>query len=592
MRGTTWKIGGLVAWALAVVAIAAVACKSGDRAKGDVSSDVVADRSGDSDMAGALDEAGEELGADDLRVAEVVTDALALLDQLGDSLLDVSATDAVEDQRSEELTPPDNGFSAGPYGYAPKEIAGPFKVNTLSGPFDFQATWSGGADSYLFLFYHPDYDYSKTLWNSSIKDLLKNSPQNVHYFFLSYTSTPLADMEELKVRVDAALADLGTASVWADRLHLVTVMPSSLDNWLGEFVKSKGYFAFGIDRFQRIRETGMLANVTGDGSGEMKYLAQEANYFNFEYDRELAMAAEGAVTVIPLFDAVEFANDGFVEVTLPSAEDMALFDTLSFDLTLGCKGGTDEGCGEWDYLANLYLCSVENPDDCSLEVGRWITAYRRGGRWVTDASSLLAMLKDGGSRRFRLNVSWQSYVTTLTIRLSNQGKGMRPVAWYPLWTGGEFNLTYNPAKLPVTLDIPATTKKAEVFGLITGHGFGADSANCAEFCNHTHHFYVNGTEYKKTHPIAGIGTGCQIQVKDGVVPNQFGTWPFGRGGWCPGLDVKPFVADVTPSVVKGGSNTLTYKALYFGNEYDPKPVENSSGFAARLDVTTYLILWE
>ncbi len=516
-----------------------------------------------------------------------------------DLLVDVPAGDVLADQKTDsepldqvdDSTPPDNGFGAGPYGYAPFETAGPFKVATLDGPFDFQKQWSGGQDSYLFLFYHPDYEYSTTLWNSSIKDLLKASPPNVHYFFLSYTNTPLADAEALKIRVDAALTELGATEAWSGRLHLVTVIPQTLVNWLGDFVKSKGYFAFGIDRFQRVREAGLLANVTGSGAGEMKFLAHEAIYFNFEWEREQVLNASDD-TVIPLFEAQEFANDGFVEVTLPAASEMATFDTLSFDLTLGCKDNLDDLCGEWDYLVNLYLCTAENPDVCNIEIGRWITAYHRGGRWITEASPVLAFLKEGGKHRFRLNVSGNTYVTSLALRMSNKGKGMRPVAWFPLWTGGEFNLTYNPSKLPMVQDVPDTTKRAEIFALITGHGFGNDTANCAEFCNHTHHFGVNGTEYTKTHPQAGLPTWCQMMVKDGVLPNQYGTWPFGRGGWCPGWDVKPFVADVTSSIIKGGPNTLTYKALYYGNDFSPKPPAEPSGFPGRIDATTYLVLWE
>src|SRR5207302_4969362 len=35
------------------------------------------------------------------------------------------------------------------------------------------------------------------------------------------------------------------------------------------------------------------------------------------------------------------------------------------------------------------------------EIGRWITTYHREGRWVTDASGMLALLHSGGMRRFR-----------------------------------------------------------------------------------------------------------------------------------------------------------------------------------------------
>lgn len=47
--------------------------------------------------------------------------------------------------------------------------------------------------------------------------------------------------------------------------------------------------------------------------------------------------------------------------------------------------------------------------------------------------------------------------------------------------------------------------------------------------------------------------GYQAKVLQGVVPNQFGTWPFGRAGWCPGQHVDWWDVDVT-SWLKSGEN--------------------------------------
>ena len=124
----------------------------------------------------------------------------------------------------------------------------------------------------------------------------------------------------------------------------------------------------------------------------------------------------------------------------------------------------------------------------------------------------------------------------------------------------------------------------EVYALITGHGFGGDWANCAEFCNHTHHFKIGALELSQEHPEAGTGTGCQKQVKNGVVPNQYGTWPFGRGGWCPGWDVQPFVGDFTAAATPG-LNTITYQSLHQGVEFDPNR-------GAEIWMSSHLVFWE
>ncbi len=79
-------------------------------------------------------------------------------------------------------------------------------------------------------------------------------------------------------------------------------------------------------------------------------------------------------------------------------------------------------------------------------------------------------------------------------------------------------------------------------------------------------------------------------MASGVIPNQFGTWPLGRGGWCPGLDVKPWVADVTDAVTIGGTNTVTYQGLFEGQTYVPKPGDpNSGGFGANINMASWVV---
>jgi len=54
------------------------------------------------------------------------------------------------------------------------------------------------------------------------------------------------------------------------------------------------------------------------------------------------------------------------------------------------------------------------------------------------------------------------------------------------------------------------------------------------------------------------------------VPNQFGTWPFPRAGWCPGWDVKLWTADVTDNLKPGAKVQIACKRLLFGKNYAPK----------------------
>ena len=246
-------------------------------------------------------------------------------------------------------------------------------------------------------------------------------------------------------------------------------------------------------------------------------------------------------------------------------------------------------------VASTFQCNTDGTgyDDCqcacNVEIARWITTYGREGRWVTDISPFLAFMKDGGTKRWRLQ-SGNRYDFDFSVRLSNREKAMMPDSATSLFGGGSFNASYNDAYEALTVEAPAGTTRVDLVAYITGHGWGAEVENCAEFCNHTHHFQVNGAEFAKEHEVAGSEKGCLEQIGEGVVPNQYGTWPLGRAGWCPGLDVKPWVVDVTDSVVSG-ENTITYRGLFEGEDYQPVPSNSGQGFGANIRMVSYLVFW-
>jgi hypothetical protein len=486
-------------------------------------------------------------------------------------------------------------FSEGPYGTASREIADDFTLPTLDGDLRFADVWTG-CDSFVFLNYAEGYDYAEQLWTSSTTKLLDTSPTNAHFVFMSFAeddAQATADVQAMKDKVDASLGGMtdDERAAWEGRFHYVTKGAFGLDNWISEMLMAKGVFSFAIDRFQRVREVGLLFNVASGSAAKAKveYAAQEVIRFNVEWDREEALAAEPSPTILPVLTAEKAQFD--VDVTFPDAATMATFDTMELDLALYCDAHLDENCGEWDYIANLTLCDVDDPTVCTTELGRWITTYGREGRWVTDVSPMLALLRDGGVRRLHLNPA-NAYVVDLSIRLFDAGKGSHPDEAVYLFSGGAFGAAYNDAYAPLTVDVPADVTKVELAAVITGHGWGVEADNCAEFCDHDHHFGVNGVDFVKAHPEAGTSRGCQDQVGAGVIPNQFGTWVLGRGGWCPGLDVKPWVVDVTDAVVIGGSNTITYQGLFEGETYVPKPGDpNSGGFGANINMTSWLVLY-
>ena len=121
----------------------------------------------------------------------------------------------------------------------------------------------------------------------------------------------------------------------------------------------------------------------------------------------------------------------------------------------------------------------------------------------------------------------------------------------PIWNGTvQFNPDYDNNRPPTAFSVPENATKVEFVTYITGHGWGsAGCFNCAEFCNSKHMFEVNGGvfEFERAHPNASDNNYCMelSTIAQGVIPNQYGTWGYGRAGWCPGQDVDPYITDIT-----------------------------------------------
>jgi hypothetical protein len=48
-------------------------------------------------------------------------------------------------------------------------------------------------------------------------------------------------------------------------------------------------------------------------------------------------------------------------ITLPTKEELADYDTFEIDFSLGCDGPLDKDCPYWDHTVQLYVC-CSNPD--------------------------------------------------------------------------------------------------------------------------------------------------------------------------------------------------------------------------------------
>ena len=272
------------------------------------------------------------------------------------------------------------------------------------------------------------------------------------------------------------------------------------------------------------------------------------------------------------------------------------------------------------------VCDAQND---GYEVGRWITSFgRRVGRWTHDISPLAPLLR--GRCNFTMySAPWAGnqgatpWVATLDISYGGGGAGswsgedqkkveendevveeegreeamradcgaacgkqVQVVApWAKVTTeasgGGigavfrwvAFNQTYAERFAPFRLAVPEWARRVELVATITGHG--NDNHGCGEFCATEHRFTVAGRRGTAVFAnelflaMSNQELGCADLVGTGVTPNEYGTWLYGRDGWCNGRPVPLWRADLTAAVVPGEEAVLSYAALWCSSTGHP-----------------------
>ena len=389
---------------------------------------------------------------------------------------------------------------------------------------------------------------------------------------------------------------------WKEHIHYINARSTELDNWIGEAINGK--IGFSIDCFQRIREIGYLGNPANFTGTYMSYLAHEAHYFNYELD-VFSTSNESTFDEVVIFNE-DIYTGGWAatisqEVSLPS--DMALdnYSKMEVELLRGCPDAdenySDAGCDEYDRIAHLYICELDNTD-CK-EIARWITPFGRQPHHLTDITPFISSLRPGGNKLFKFQESgWPNSLITLKLRLHNGiPENGSPKEIIPIWNGTvQFNPNYDDNRPPQVFNVPGNATKVEFVAYLTGHGWGsAGCFNCCEFCNSKHIFSVNGGvyEFERAHPNASSSTHCMQPetIAQGVIPNQGGTWGYGRAGWCPGMDVHPYITDISDYVSIGDDNVIDYSACRVsGNSCFTPPTCNGDGYCPEIAFSSYIII--
>ena len=469
----------------------------------------------------------------------------------------------------------------------PMEPVSTFSVPTLNGTYNFKNRWSGH-DVYFFLFKYTDSNGNSNsgTWGQNPGRFIRNLPENTQLFYGSFDSGYHLDVTQQRNAVQAGLSNTEEA-YWDTRIHYIDMDASNIGGGLGDMISSFNNPRYmGIDRFQLARETGSLYAWTSQ-SNDPYHLSHEPNQWVAEFPSKIRSSDPGVHVV----DLMEFQRHsggwggGYhsqSNATFDLPNNLSTYDTLEVFHEHACyerknryqnADGTYGGCHEWDYLAHLYICDADNASSCGTEIMRWITTYGREGMWLTDISPYLFMLEDDEQRFFKYSGANKGDLS-VKFMFSNWNSGEQSVDATFAFSGGQFDGTYNnESRYTRHLDfnVPQWATKVELVATITGHGFNQDTANCAEFCDHEHHYTLGAHHAFEWHPIVGDSEGCENEVKNGVVANQFGSWPFGRAGWCAGQDVKQWTYDISGWVDQGpnNSNHLVYRGLFNGQEYQP-----------------------
>ena len=268
-------------------------------------------------------------------------------------------------------------------------------------------------------------------------------------------------------------------------------------------------------------------------------------------------------TIVTTLSAVHQGNGSGLATrtvidTFMFPHDLSGYQQINMHVILTCPSG---GCDPWDRFASVQVYH----DTEWFEIGRYVTPYNKACGWTIDVNDYRSMLKD--------TVILKSFIDTWTnpgwlVSIVFDFIAGAPV--YPdirvqnLWM--DYNVVYGDTTQPVnlqamtrTVDSAATLVRMKIIN--TGHGQG-NTNNAAEFSQKTHTLWVNGTQ-----------AASQYLWRSNCASNpcspQPGTWQYNRAGWCPGADVLPYYADITPLTTPGQPATLEYRLQNYFNTCSP-----------------------
>ncbi len=448
------------------------------------------------------------------------------------------------------------------------EVIPDFSVETTEGEFILSEEWTG-CDVFHMIPFNPGMELG------SFDELLEFSEDNAQYLFFSFEpsrSDARAEVDELEAAFEDAVSEYGKnkREAFRERFHFATQSGTKVD--VLDAIKTTTTDFFGIDRSQRLRDAGSLSNYNGDFYADIAMARYPAVFYHYEVEMTEQLLAEEEmgeamleVRWISESVAAEANENNRLVLNLPSAAEMARFDRVDII--------TREDCGRFpvDYEActgekgnALDVCL--DGEECTDSANFWktISGYQTGGWWRRDVTHILPYLRSGG--QVWLQAQQDEFQGTIDFRFFDliPEEEAHPVAAAAMPFGSSsWDEVHNERFLNTVVRPPAGTERIvlELHG--SGHGNNS-STGCGEFCTSEHQLIVNGTVISHEFEMKNTND-CAARVNLGVTPNQWGTWFFDRGTWCPGWMTDQWVADITDAFDLSADNDVSFAGFYSGD---------------------------
>ena len=421
-----------------------------------------------------------------------------------------------------------------------------------------------------------------------------------------YAVPGVAVVVVLAKAVDGSLANIG-AGIEANDESAFTVVgtmtPYRAELSVLSGARSVVEYTFGKGQFVAIGADFKLRQIGSPINPILAVVSWELEYLAYRKNLAAKLKTQSVVHRTEIFSetvgsaATTGSVGAFSTFTVPKSKALlALVTALEVSVDFGCPGNGDYECPVWDRIASVKVQCKGTAFADEFELTRWITPYRRSvGKWVADATHFLPILGSAGAvcnaslTGFSFAGFHEPWISTVQLNyIADSTKRVIPTTVTAMYSGGTYDVNYNANHTNRSVAIPVGTASVAAVAIITGHG--SDAYGCCEFLPTRHRFGVAGLSSTWSFVDPTDKWGCTKRVSEGVEPNGYGAWWFGRDGWCNGNIVAPLVAPFAVGASSGAVNvTYSSEAMDMATGVWAQP--QCSGSCGYIVMSSYLVTY-